>query len=63
MRWLHTLWTNRLLQSRLHAGGRLTAALVKWIAAGAAVGAAGGLVGAAFHHAVTGVTALREANP
>ncbi|MCI5753856.1 MAG: chloride channel protein [Clostridiales bacterium] len=63
MRWLHTLWTNRLLQSRLHAGGRLTAALVKWIAAGAAVGAAGGLLGAAFHHAVTGVTALRQANP
>ena len=62
MRWLCTLWKNRLLQSRLHAGVRLAAGLIKWIVVGAVVGACGGVLGAAFHHAVTGVTAVRAAH-
>lgn len=62
MRWLRALWENRLLQGRLHAGMRLAAGLVKWIVVGAAVGATGGVLGAAFHHAVTAVTAVRAAH-
>ena len=58
MKRLRAFFDRSLLRRRMIAGWRLLFALLKWILAGGLCGVAGGLLGAAFHHAVHGATDL-----
>ncbi len=51
------------LSGKLRAAAKFLRVFLKWLAIASVTGAAGGLIGAAFHLSVDGVNALRESFP